>query len=214
MLWTWAPKPLFNLKSELWSGMETASTQPVCAENRVYFGTATGLLECLDRKTGNELWKFPTAGRILSSPSYWDGKVYVGSGDGRVYCVNAQDGSLVWRYRVAPTERRIMVYGHLMNANPVNANVLVQPASDTGRNAVVYATAGLIGGVGGVYACAMDASTGKPLWGTQFPNANWEGASDSWPGSTARSGCMPAWADCSSLIRRRERSLQPSIFQS
>jgi hypothetical protein len=115
------------------------------------------------------LWNYPTAGRIISSPTFWEGKVYAGSGDGRVYCLDAEHGSLVWRYRVAPVERRIMVYGHLMSSWPINANVLVQPSTDAGQSgAVAYASAGLIGPSGGSLLCALDAGTGELRWETRF----------------------------------------------
>jgi len=170
--WTWTPHPLVAYDGS--AGLETQSTQPICVGDRVYFGTAVGIVRCLDRKTGKELWNYPTAGRIISSPSFWEGKLYVGSGDGRLYCLNAADGSLVWRYRVAPVERRTMVYGHLMSSWPINANVMVQPSSDPARSgAVAYASAGLMGDVGG-YLCALDARTGKLRWGTRL-NASAQG---------------------------------------
>lgn len=169
IVWTWTPNPPFDCNTEANTGLETQSTQPICVGDRVVFGTATGIIRCLDRKTGKELWNYPTAGRIISSPTFWEGKVYVGSGDGCVYCLNAEDGSLVWRYRVAPVERRIMVYGHLMSSWPINANVLVQPSTDAGQGgAVAYASAGLIGATGGSLLCALDARTGKLRWETRF----------------------------------------------
>ena len=172
VLWTWAPNPPFDYKAELGCGLETQSTQPVCVAESVVFGTAAGIVRCLDRRTGVELWNYPTAGRIISAPTFWEGKLYVGSGDGRVYCLSARDGSLVWRYRVAPVERRIMVFSHLMSAWPVNANVLVVPSAEPGRGgAVAYASAGLVGIAGGTFLCAMDARTGKPLWETSLNEA-------------------------------------------
>ena len=66
----------------------------------------------LDRKTGVEKWRYWTAGRIMSSPTWWQGRLYVGSCDGWVYCLDAARGTLVWRYRVAPEERRILELGH------------------------------------------------------------------------------------------------------
>ncbi|MGD0089956.1 MAG: PQQ-binding-like beta-propeller repeat protein [Planctomycetota bacterium] len=169
VLWTWTPDPPFDYNAEANAGLETQSTQAICVGERVCFGTSAGIIRCLDRKTGKELWSYPTAGRILSSPTFWEDKVYAGSGDGRVYCLKAEDGSLLWRYRVAPVERRIMVYGHLMSSWPVNANVLVQPAADAGQSgAVAYASAGLIGATGGSLLCALDARTGKPRWETRF----------------------------------------------
>jgi len=170
LLWTWTPTPAFDFNSELQTGLETPSTQSINVGDRVYFGTATGSIRCLDRRTGKELWNYQTAGRIISAPSFWEGKLYAGSGDGRVYCLNAQDGSLVWRYRVAPVERRIMVFGHLMSAWPVNANVLVEPAAGA-EGAVAYAAAGLLGSAGGTYLCALDARTGKPRWETALNEA-------------------------------------------
>jgi outer membrane protein assembly factor BamB len=173
VIWTWAPHPAFDYKTEASTGLEPQSTQAICVGDRVVFGTAVGILRCLHRKTGEELWSYPTAGRIISAPTFWEGKVYAGSGDGRVYCLNAEDGSLVWRYRVAPVERRIMVFGHLMSSWPINANVLVQPSTDAGQTGgVVYASAGLIGPCGGSLLCALDARSGKPLWETRFADAS------------------------------------------
>ncbi|MEI8196280.1 MAG: PQQ-binding-like beta-propeller repeat protein, partial [Phycisphaerae bacterium] len=167
--WIWSPNPSFDMSTELRDGIETSSTQPICLGDNVIFGTAAGSICCLDRKTGAELWNSPTGGRIISSPSFWEGKVYAGSGDGYVYCLNVKDGNLIWRYRVAPVERRIMVYGHLMSAWPINANVLVQPSNSPGRNgAVAYAAAGLITDTGGVVLIALDAQAGKPIWEKRF----------------------------------------------
>ena len=58
--------------------------------------------------------------------------------------------------------------GHRMSAWPINASVLVQPAAESTRQnqAVVYASAGRIGPVGGAFLCALAARTGRPLWET------------------------------------------------
>jgi outer membrane protein assembly factor BamB len=45
-----------------------------------------------------EIWRFPTADRIISSPAVSDGIVFVGSLDGSVYAVNAADGSERWHF--------------------------------------------------------------------------------------------------------------------
>lgn len=166
-VWIWTPHHSFDARGEMGQGLELQPTQPVCVGNSVFFGTAEGVVRCLERKTGKELWNYPTGGRIVSSPSYWEGKLYVGSGDGYVYCLNTADGSLVWRFRVAPIERRIMIFSHLMSAWPINANVLVAPTTADGNNgAVAYASAGLVGPFGGTYICALDARTGTPRWNT------------------------------------------------
>jgi outer membrane protein assembly factor BamB len=80
----------------------------------------------------------------------------VGSGDGAVYCLEAATGRLLWRFRVAPVERRIMVYDRLCSTWPVAGGVLVE-------DGVVYAAAGIID-YDGTYVYALDAETGVPKW--------------------------------------------------
>ncbi len=100
-------------------------TPPVAVGERIWFGTAEGAVVCLDRKTGAEAWRYWTTGRIVSSPTWWRGRLYVGSCDGWVYCLDAATGELAWRYRLAPEDRRVMLWGYLSSAWPVMANVLV-----------------------------------------------------------------------------------------
>jgi outer membrane protein assembly factor BamB len=44
------------------------------------------------------VWKFPTNGAVMSSPSVVDGIVYFGSQDKNIYAVNAWSGTLVWNF--------------------------------------------------------------------------------------------------------------------
>src|SRR5262245_5286988 len=44
------------------------------------------------------VWKFKTAGRVLSSPLVIGDAVYVGSTDGSLYAVNRADGTQRWKY--------------------------------------------------------------------------------------------------------------------
>jgi outer membrane protein assembly factor BamB len=139
-----------------------ANSSPVVAVgDRVWLGSADGAIVCLDRTTGGEQWRFWTAGRIMASPTWWQGRLYAGSCDGWVYCLDAASGAMVWRYRVAPAERRVMMWERLSSAWPVMANVLVQ-------DGVVYAGAGAIGPLDGVVLCALDALTGQPRWERRF----------------------------------------------
>ncbi len=129
----------------------------VAVGNQMWFGLADGAIVCLDRSTGTEQWRFWTAGRIMASPTWWHGRLYAGSCDGWVYCLDAASGAMFWRYRVAPAERRVMIWERLSSAWPIMANVLVQ-------DGVVYAGAGAIGPLDGIALCALDALTGKPRW--------------------------------------------------
>lgn len=82
------------------------------------------------------LWKFKTAGKVISSPVVDGGTVYVGSTDHKLYAVNRADGTLKWSFDT---------YG------PVNSS----PAVDQGL--VMFASID-----GRFYA--VDATTGKQKW--------------------------------------------------
>lgn len=43
-------------------------------------------------------WKFPTAGRVISSPALVDGVVYVGSTDCNLYAIDAGSGVQKWKF--------------------------------------------------------------------------------------------------------------------
>ena len=110
---------------------------PTAAGGLVCFGGDDGKVRALDGATGKLAWSFPTAGPILQPPTIHAGRAYVGSGDGCVYALEAKTGRLLWRFRVAPVDRRIMVYGALCSTWPVNSGVLV-------ADGVAYAAAGII----------------------------------------------------------------------
>jgi outer membrane protein assembly factor BamB len=82
------------------------------------------------------VWKFKTAGRVLSSPLVVGEVVYVGSTDGALYAVNRADGIQRWKYDTR---------------GPVTSS----PAF---HNGLVY-----IGSVDGLVH-AVEAATGKARW--------------------------------------------------
>ena len=144
-------------------GPDGNATQAIAVGQRIWFGTAEGALVCLDRQTGDQRWRYWTAGRIMSAPTWYDGRLYAGSADGWVYCLDAAEGGLIWRYRMAPYERRLMVQGYLSSAWPVLANVLVH--DDT-----ALVSAGLISALDGSVFCALNARTGEPRWEKRWEN--------------------------------------------
>ncbi len=157
MLWSYVPNPPCKRPTDVSGDPDPRSTAAVCVGDRILFGTAEGCVRCRDRRSGGALWSYPTGGRVASSPTVEQGLVYAGSGDGYAYCLDLAEGRLVWRYRIAPKERRIMVYGRLMSAWPALPSVLV-------HDGVAYAAAGLIGAYSGTSLCALDARTGEPKW--------------------------------------------------
>jgi outer membrane protein assembly factor BamB len=82
------------------------------------------------------VWKFKTAGRVLSSPLVVGDVVYVGSTDGSLYAVNRADGTQRWKYDTR---------------GPVSSS----PAF---HNGLVF-----VGSVDGLVH-AVEAATGKARW--------------------------------------------------
>ncbi len=81
-------------------------------------------------------WKFPTGGRIVSSPVIADKTIYFGSDDGNIYAVDVETGRQIWKY---PTK------------GPVSSTPTVE-------GGVVYATSY----DGKLYA--LNAETGAVKW--------------------------------------------------
>ncbi|MGH9525025.1 MAG: PQQ-binding-like beta-propeller repeat protein, partial [Terriglobales bacterium] len=61
----------------------------------LHTGVYTGSAPPLDARVK---WRFPTGGRIISSPAIMDGTVYFGSFDGDLYAVNETSGTLKWKF--------------------------------------------------------------------------------------------------------------------
>jgi len=90
-------------------------------------------------------------------PSFYRGLLLFGSADGWVYCLRARDGKLVWRLRAAPAERKVVAFGQIESAWPVNSGVVVQK----GR---AYFLAGRSSHLdGGLFLYAVDVATGRVL---------------------------------------------------
>ena len=66
---------------------------PAVVDGRVYIGSDSKKLYCLDAQTGDSIWEFKAGGVMRSSPAVAGGYVYAGSHDHKIYCLNAQDGS-------------------------------------------------------------------------------------------------------------------------
>jgi outer membrane protein assembly factor BamB len=143
VVWTFEPKDRGVIDSS-----------PLVVGNRVYVAAAHakeperyGILYCLDRATGKQLWSFDDEGdmkQVFSTPAFADGKIYVGEGfhqdrNCKMYCVNAETGKKVWQF-----------YS--------NSHTESSPCVVDGK---VYFGAG----DDGVYC--LDAATGKQVW--QYP---------------------------------------------
>lgn len=81
----------------LWRFESAKGSQPFFAsaaatDTLIIAGSRDRRVYGLDRKTGKEVWSFPTGGRVDSSPVVAGSRVYVGSLDGRLYVLDLKTG--------------------------------------------------------------------------------------------------------------------------
>lgn len=67
--------------------------------------TANGTIYCLNAKTGDTKWSYPTVGNVYSCPVVADGYIYVASADlntymGELYCFDAITGQKQWNQSI------------------------------------------------------------------------------------------------------------------
>jgi outer membrane protein assembly factor BamB len=95
-------------------------------------------------------WKFPTKGKIFSTPVVVNGIAYVGSGDNKLYAVDVKTGAQKWAF---PTGRAVhsspAVYNGVVYFTSYDGNCYAVDAL-TGREKWHFTTAGEIpiGGIG------------------------------------------------------------------
>ena len=80
----------------------------------------------MDRATGEAIWRFPTGGKVDSSPVVVGDRVVFGSDDGRLYVVGLADGKESWSYEI----------GEAITASPAVAQGMIVIGSEDGN---VYA---------------------------------------------------------------------------
>jgi outer membrane protein assembly factor BamB len=71
---------------------------PAVFRDRVIFAGQDGVVRCMAKADGRELWKFRTRGEINSSPVIAGDRVFFGSNDGTLYELNVADGASVWSF--------------------------------------------------------------------------------------------------------------------
>lgn len=75
-------------------------TPPSYAAGKLYMGSVTGEIICLDASSGKELWRYNCGEPIRFQPAVAGGKVYWGTDGGSIYCIDARDpeadGWLMW----------------------------------------------------------------------------------------------------------------------
>ena len=136
------------------------SYEPVAAGNRLFVPSmVTDSVTALDTATGRELWTCFAEGPVRFAPVVRQDKVYFVSDDGFLYCVSASEGKLLWKFSpMGPDRRKQKLLGdeRLISRWPARGGPVL-------ADGVIYFAAG-VWPFEGVAVCAVDASTGKPVW--------------------------------------------------
>ncbi|MBO9204800.1 MULTISPECIES: outer membrane protein assembly factor BamB family protein [Niastella] len=135
-------------------------------------------------KTGTTVWKYPTQGRIVSTPCIDNSAIYFGSEDGNFYCNSLSNGQMLWKYiagrpiRSSATVAAGKVFfgcddGNVYALNAVNGKLLWKFMTkveqkydlwDYYRSSPVYHKGSLFIGSGNGNVYAINALNGKELW--------------------------------------------------
>jgi outer membrane protein assembly factor BamB len=85
----------------LWEyAIGNSMSSPAIVDGKVYIGSESNRMYCLDANTGEKIWSYITNGKVYSSPAVVDGKVYFLSDGGKVYCLNSGTGKKIWDYSI------------------------------------------------------------------------------------------------------------------
>jgi outer membrane protein assembly factor BamB len=75
-------------------------SSPAVTDKLVIVGNRDKLVHALSRKTGKEVWNYPTRGKVDSSPVVVGKRVYVGSLDGYLYVLGVDKGKLIQKIKL------------------------------------------------------------------------------------------------------------------
>lgn len=133
-------------------GWDYFSSSPAAQGDRVYVGSGDGRVYAFEARSGAEIWRFATGGRVRSSPALAEGRLYVGSADGSLYALDAASGEQLWRFETVGAGLDSEDWGF------DRKTIQGTPAVADGR---VYF------GARDGHAYAVDGRTGEQLWRTE-----------------------------------------------
>lgn len=117
---------------------------PAAAQVTMFRGTPDhlGVADSPAPSLTSVVWKFKTAGRVISSPVVSDGVVYVGSTDGSMYALGQNDGTVKWKFATrGPVLSTAAVANGLVYFGSVDGNIYAVDAA-TGKERWRFATKG------------------------------------------------------------------------
>ena len=147
-------------------------SSPQFENGRLYFGTGSCAVFCIDAATGKQIWKTTLlspeqaermSANIYHSPVVYAGKVYIAhsGGDASIFCLDADTGAIRWKFRVAQDVPPGLDTGGgspwTSGAIDVERGILY---NGTGNNKVIMPNLGLYT----ESLVAHDLDTGELLW--------------------------------------------------
>lgn len=134
-----------------------AGYEPIVVGDRLIVGSSRNdRVTAFDTVTGDEAWRFYTAGPIRFAPVGFEANVYFGSDDGYLYCLDLASGALVWKFQAVPSNRKVLGNRRLISVWPVRGGPVV-------ADGTIYFAAG-VWSFEGVFIYALDAATGDVKW--------------------------------------------------
>jgi len=95
-----------DIKPEPRWGLRTLKSTAEYNRGRIYFGTGTGDLACVDGASGKEIWKTNMGPGLFisSSPTIYGNRIFIGTsgGNAQIICVDAETGAIRWRFKIVP----------------------------------------------------------------------------------------------------------------
>lgn len=157
--------------------------RPLILDDKVIFGSKDGALYALNKQTGSTLWKYNTAGEILTSAAANKEQIVFSSTDGNIYSVHQKHGSRKWlhlaNYKINtnPVVFHDKVFfgdadGNFYCLNADNGNLLwkitikgsILPHPSIDKNTMYIATTSEL--------MALDLKSGKQHWKVGIPKLN------------------------------------------
>jgi outer membrane protein assembly factor BamB len=92
----------WKTSAKVWTypgGKDRYESSAAVNDKYVIAGSWDKKVHCINRKTGDGVWTFPTKAHVDSSPVIVGERVFVGSNDGNLYGIDLESGKEVFRFR-------------------------------------------------------------------------------------------------------------------
>jgi outer membrane protein assembly factor BamB len=135
---------LYNRKT-IWSAiLKDITGTPIITDRQIFVSADTGIIYCLDRFTGDRLWRKSARGKSLAGPSYDSGIIYWPLDNGELQAFSTRDSNMIFQ----------------LNLN----QPLVSKAAIEDKIYIGSADGGFF---------ALEKGTGKVLWQRELPWPIW-----------------------------------------